>query len=153
MTITLWTDTFATVAEADASRYLRSNKNWTAKTTPEKEGLLKDATNSLNRLRYRGTRDESDQSLSWPRSMNSDRYPAFWFETAYMYNEVSDATCAQVAYDIHRPMGEKLKGQALQMKRDCAPIAKDILRPYMYHTSPNMYEDPSDSSDPDAGND
>ena len=149
MSITLWTDTYCELATADASRYLRSNKNWTAKLDAEKENLLKDATDALNRLRYRGSRDASSQALSWPRTMNSDRFPYDWFDTTYMYNEIAEATCAQVAYDIHRPIGEKLKGQAVQLKRDCAPVAEELLRPYRYHVSPNMYEDPDRYDNPE----
>lgn len=149
--LTLWTDTFCTLPQANASRYLVNNAVWAGLTNAEKRQRLKDATDVLNRLRYRGVRDSSTQALSWPRSMKYLRWPAFWFEDAYINNEIAQATCAQVAYDIHRPGLEKLKGQSRATRGEHSPRAMDILTPYLYINSVNLYEDPEKFEDPDKG--
>lgn len=68
MTITLGTDTFETVAGADA--YFATHPypgTWSAKTDAEKESYLRHATIILDRLRWTGTVANDTQALSWPR--------------------------------------------------------------------------------------
>jgi len=147
MTITLNTDTFCTVASADASRYLVSNENWTNKTTAQKENYLKSATKIINRLRFRGAMDVSTQALEMPRSMAYLNYPENYFTDAYMADRFAEATAAQVAYDLMPPRVSDLKGGIVMKDDKVCPAAMEILRPYIAHlspTSPYDYEDPYD---------
>jgi len=73
MAITVGTDTYITVAEADtyiASWYISTDTQrvaWTALATADKEVLLRNATEALEQLKFIGAKYDSAQTLSFPR--------------------------------------------------------------------------------------
>ena len=86
MAITVGTDTYATLAEADAYAAARSWTDWAALTTAAKELRLTEAAIYLDTsYAWKGAITSSAQAMSWPRSgvtdlegraIASDAYPA-----------------------------------------------------------------------------
>jgi hypothetical protein len=69
MTVTVGTDTYGTVAEADTYWAARSGDDWAGLTTAEKEPLLVKAADYLDRnFRWRGVKATAAQRLQWPRT-------------------------------------------------------------------------------------
>ncbi len=73
MTITVGTDTYATIAEADAyaaAFYLSDDSKrttWDETSTEDKEILLRRATQSIEQIRFPGKKCVESQELSFPR--------------------------------------------------------------------------------------
>jgi len=73
MTITVGTDTYATILEADAYMedfYLSNDEQraiWSGLSDSDKEVHLRNATKSLERLRWIGQKYDTDQALFFPR--------------------------------------------------------------------------------------
>jgi hypothetical protein len=68
MTITVGTDTYATVAEADTYATGRAWTDWLALGTSVKEARLVEAASYLDTsYEWKGRITETDQPLSWPR--------------------------------------------------------------------------------------
>lgn len=75
MTITVGTDTYITILEADA--YLESTRlstdaqlvAWKALNDANKEILLRNATYALERIKFPGKKNDSDQTLMFPRDI------------------------------------------------------------------------------------
>jgi len=73
MTITVGTDTYITVADADT--YVSLNRlstddqreAWDKLATADKEILLRQATAAIERIRFPGIKQDNDQTLSFPR--------------------------------------------------------------------------------------
>jgi hypothetical protein len=145
MAITLWTDTFVTLANANNSRYLADNENWNQKTDAEKEILLKNATKRLNWQLYQGSRESTTQALEWPRNISQrDPWPSYWFEDAYMENILGEATSAQVAWDIAPLNVNDLSGQEVSRVDKICEVARDLLKAYMLIRSPVQFDNWSD---------
>lgn len=66
MALTLFTDTFVTLTDAEA---LIDDTTWSSSSTSQKERALKDATNALNEMTWAGYAVADDQPLSWPRTV------------------------------------------------------------------------------------
>jgi hypothetical protein len=68
MPVTVGTDVYETIAGLDLYHADRSNADWAALTTDQKESLARQATDWIDRnFRFRGTRATADQRLAWPR--------------------------------------------------------------------------------------
>ncbi|RUM43008.1 MAG: hypothetical protein DSY80_06265 [Desulfocapsa sp.] len=73
MTITVGTDTYATIAEADAfitAHFVSMDAQliaWNLLSDADKEVYLRNATIGLERLRFSGAKYDNDQSLFFPR--------------------------------------------------------------------------------------
>lgn len=68
MTLTVGTDVFAAIADADAYWVKRGNDDWVDADLEDKEIWSVKATDFLVRgFRYRGTKETSTQGLPWPR--------------------------------------------------------------------------------------
>lgn len=86
MTLTVGTDTYATLAEADAYATLRGWTDWDALSDPAKELRLTEAAVYLDTsYAWKGTIASETQAMSWPRTgvkdlegrtIASDAYPA-----------------------------------------------------------------------------
>lgn len=86
MTLTVGTDTYATLAEADAYAAARSWADWAALTTAAKELRLTEAAIYLDTsYSWKGSITSEAQAMSWPRTgvvdlegrtIASDAYPA-----------------------------------------------------------------------------
>ena len=69
MTVTLGTDVYITVADADTYWTARGNTSWTGASDATKEVALVKATDYLDRtFVWRGLRLTLEQGLEWPRS-------------------------------------------------------------------------------------
>ena len=85
MTLTVGTDTYATLAEADAYATARSWTDWDALTDAQKEARLTDAATYLDTsYTWKGAITSTAQVMSWPRTgvvdaegrtLASDAYP------------------------------------------------------------------------------
>lgn len=85
MTLTVGTDTYATLAEADAYAAARAWADWDALTDPQKEARLIEAATYLDTsYTWKGMIASGDQVMSWPRFgvrdhegrwIDSDAYP------------------------------------------------------------------------------
>jgi hypothetical protein len=85
MTLTVGTDTYATLAEADAYAAARSWADWAALTDPAKEARLTEAAVYLDTsYAWKGSITSTAQIMSWPRTgvvdgegrtLASDAYP------------------------------------------------------------------------------
>ena len=83
MTLTVGTDTYATLAEADA--YAVDSTDWAALSDPQKESRLKTAAVYLDTsYTWKGAITSTTQAMSWPRTgvidaegrtIASDAYP------------------------------------------------------------------------------
>jgi len=68
MTLTVGTDTYATLAEADAYASARSWTDWAALTDPQKEARLIEAAVYLDTsYEWKGSIADDAQVMSWPR--------------------------------------------------------------------------------------
>lgn len=75
MTITVGTDTYITILEADA--YLESTRlsadtqlvAWLALSDGDKEIMLRNAAYAIERIKFPGKKNDSDQTLSFPRDV------------------------------------------------------------------------------------
>lgn len=85
MSLTVGTDTYVTLAEADAYAALRAWTDWDALADPVKEARLVDAVTYLDTsYTWKGKIASTSQALSWPRtgvvdgegrSLAADAYP------------------------------------------------------------------------------
>lgn len=78
MTLTVGTDTYATLAEADAYAAARSWTDWDALTDAQKEARLTDAATYLDTsYTWKGAITSTAQVMSWPRTgvVDSERRP------------------------------------------------------------------------------
>jgi hypothetical protein len=74
MTITVGTDTYATLAEADAYAALRSWTDWSALSDAAKELRLTEAAVYLDTsYAWKGAITSTTQAMSWPRTGVTDR--------------------------------------------------------------------------------
>lgn len=74
MTITVGTDSYITVAEADAYSVGRGWAAWDTATVDQKEFALKEATVYLDQTyTFKGSIAEATQVLSWPRKEVEDK--------------------------------------------------------------------------------
>lgn len=102
MAITLGTDTYVTVADADTYHTNRGNTGWTGATTEAKEIALRKATDYLDRqFTFRGYKQTQTQLLDWPR------YEAYtddgWLVGDQLSNlpkQLTDACC--IVAEIYR---------------------------------------------------
>lgn len=93
MAITVGTDTFISVADADTYFGTRLySTTWTGATTADKERALRMATAILNRERWAGGITSANQLLAWPRSGAIDQEGRAVSPTA-IPTAVRDATC------------------------------------------------------------
>jgi len=93
MTITVGTDTYITVAEADtyvSENYLSTDDQreyWKGLVDGDKEILLRQATNAIERVKFPGIKQDLDQVLSFPRYATAPtpkrRDPGY----VYLYDE------------------------------------------------------------------
>jgi hypothetical protein len=97
-------ESYVSVAAADAYHAARNNAAWAALPNPDKEAALRKATDYMQqtyRLRWRGARTNTTQSLDWPRfgcyveDISYGRYP-FYVPTTVVPAEVQHA-CAELA--------------------------------------------------------
>lgn len=141
MAITLWTDTFVTLEDANASRYLAGNENWLQKTDPEKETLLKNATKRLDWQTYRGSREETTQALEWPRNISqAEPWKSHWFVDDYMEDILGEATSAQVAWDLAPLNINDLAGQEVSRVDMICDVTRDLLKAYLFIRSPLNFD-------------
>lgn len=111
MTITVGTDTYVTIAEADA--YIESfypttdtqRYDWIRLSDTDKEIHLRNATRAIERIRYPGVKLVSTQALAFPRELAisypprreqaPQNYPFTWVEDdvpdAVKYAEIEEA--------------------------------------------------------------
>jgi len=141
MTISLYTDTFCTVANADLSRYLIKNSNWNALQSADKEKYLKSATKIINWIRFRGERQSDSQALEFKRTIERLNYPEHHFTDAYIEAQLAEATSAQVAYDLAPLSLAQIKGGIVLKEDVVCHAAREILREYIQHFSPTMYSE------------
>lgn len=77
MTITVATDTYITILEADA--YIESTRistdaqrvAWGALSDANKEIMLRNATYAIDRIRFTGKKNDPDQTLAFPRDIRA----------------------------------------------------------------------------------
>lgn len=88
MAITVGTDTYVTVAEADtyiAEHYMSTDFQrieWETLDDVNKEIVLRNATPSIGNIKLNGRKKDSDQVLSFPRCYKNAYYlPISWYET------------------------------------------------------------------------
>jgi len=73
MTLTVGTDTYASLAEAEAYMATLTFKDAWGSADPAKEAALKQAARLLDTLNWKGTRATQAQSMAWPRVDVVDR--------------------------------------------------------------------------------
>ena len=91
MTVTVGTDVFISVADADTFFARRGNTAWAALSTEQKEVFLVKASDAVERrFRWRGTRATAAQRLGWPRldAFDNDDLPLLGIPW-----QVEEATC------------------------------------------------------------
>ncbi len=93
-------DSYVSVAEADAYHAARANTAWAAALTAAKEAALVRATSALDGIysaRWPGARSNETQALDWPRSTAWDRdgYPLVLVPTA-----IKHATCEAALVEL-----------------------------------------------------
>jgi len=107
MAITVGTDTYITVAEADAylaEHYVSTDARltaWDALSDADKEIYLRNATRSIDSVKYSGRPKDREQALKFPRCYSDDTayyadpdYPYVdweWYHGEYCQADVPDA--------------------------------------------------------------
>ena len=142
MAITLWTDTFCTVAEADVSIALFDNNIWLDKTTAQKESYLKAVTKLIDLQVFRGEVAVDGQVLQFPRSFDSvtegaDRiyYPEDFYSTATQTKRLAQACSAQIKKMLSPVQVDDIKGGAYDDRYTLCDEAKEYIKIYMFPVS------------------
>lgn len=136
MAVLLFTDVYATVAQADAR--LNSNAQWTSLQTAQKESILINAAATFDDAGpYSGAPAVNGQPMQFPRSMGNGDY----YTSAQQTVTLRDATMKQVEHLLSvRESGNanfnSSPGVASPLRypavsSSLSPAAYQILRPYM----------------------
>ncbi len=150
MTVTVGTDSFLSLTDADAYFSARLHAgDWSSADDPTKENALKMATARLGRLGYVGSITSDAQMLAWPRYGASDREGRAIADTdipaairaatcelalAFLRN---DLTSDQELRRLHAVRGKRvgdldIRYDAVQMEvSDIPAVVLDILRPLL----------------------
>lgn len=133
MALTLFTDTYATVATADANYQLSTNTRWTELEPMDKETHLKAATNIIDTEHFQGAKDDSAQALKFPRAfIEYGAWPEEIFITAEINARLANACCAQVAYMLAPMSQQQLKGRKMVGDKPMlSPEVQRLLQPYV----------------------
>lgn len=98
MALTVGSDTFISIADADSYWQARNDTTWANATTAEKEAALIIATEFLNnRYDWPGTIADTSQELSWPRI---DAYDVEGRELTGIPTAIEDATAWLAGYAL-----------------------------------------------------
>lgn len=101
MSITVGTNAYISISDADSYHSARGNSSWASLDDTAKEYALIKATNWLDafyRLLWRGTRADYSQGLAWPRSGVEDP-DGYYVDDSSIPQGVKDAVC-EMAYKI-----------------------------------------------------
>lgn len=138
--LTVGTDTYLTVREADALlNGERGAERWDALGDPEKESLLKAAALHIELLRYRGRKYSIFQGLSFPRGLNREIPAAVKRAQALEALALTDAQ-AQNRRALQEQgvqsvslgkVSESYSGAAGFQSPLCSMDAVGLLRPYL----------------------
>lgn len=145
MALTKYTDTYCTVAEADASASLINVDQWQIKfTDAEKEKWLKAASKMIDRLRFLGSRQSDNQAMQFPRNFGFDTtffYDSWFYSTTKIEERLAEGTSAQVAYMISPLQVGQNSGGTLPNRIIISDDAKRWLEPYLNIANPtNVYD-------------
>lgn len=134
MALTVGTDSFISVADADTYWSKRSNSDWTAADPSDKETALINATDYLNNAYdWPGVLADTDQALSWPRD---SAYDLEGRKLTGIPKPIEDATAylagqsvaGTVLFEVHGQAEKRLKAGSVEIE-------------YMDHsTKGNTYE-------------
>lgn len=110
MTLTVGTDTYCTLAEADA--YFANtfnNATWTAIADATAEMALKTACRKMEQLNYIGVKQVEGQSLQFPRSYTNSDYDG-------TPQDVKNAQCELALYLYQNQNNQVLNAQQMGLK-------------------------------------
>jgi hypothetical protein len=143
MTLTLWTDTYCTVADADLSIALFDNNVWLDKTTNQKESYLKVASKMIDLLVFRGDPAADGQPMQFPRDFDTilqaeDRiyYPDEFYTEDEQEKRLAQAVSEQIRVMISPVQIEDIKGGADDRRYTLSDSATDFIRFYINPVSP-----------------
>lgn len=161
MTLTVGTNSYITVAQADSYWSARNNSTWAGATTADKEKALIEATqyidNSFSFIGVHGTLDLDTQPLAWPRDgvvIRSGTFKYVDIENDVVPQAVKDAQ-AELALEALSARLDPVQDRGGAVKKtkvdvieveyfDWAPSAKTfkfvtkLLRPYLESGPGNM---------------
>ena len=130
-------ESYVSVTDADTYHSNRSNTTWAALSTAAKESALRKATDYMvgnYRLKWKGRRVLSTQSLDWPRAgvilEEYNVYPSYGlFQVSYTIvpNEVKNA-CAELALrvSVGTTLADDITQQAI--KKTVGPITVEYSK-------------------------
>lgn len=102
MTITVGTDTYLSVSEADIYWNARNNASWSAATIAEKERCLLEATQYIDgHYDFIGVLNDLNQPLAWPRAgavIHSGAMAGKYFDSDEIPQAIKNA-CAELALE------------------------------------------------------
>lgn len=115
MTLTIATNTYITIADANAYFTARGNAVWSAATDAQKEKALLEATQYLDgAYTYIGVLSDLEQPLAWPRTgavITTGNMRGRDFEADEIPQAIKDAACELAVEAISEslmPVGERL---------------------------------------------
>ena len=106
MTLTVGTDSYIEIAQADTYHLDRNNLDWATQTDPEKEAVIRKATDYLDRTYdWIGEQATQAQRLEWPRT---GAYDSNGFLIEGIPWQVEEAT--SIVADLYRQGSVDLEG-------------------------------------------
>lgn len=121
MTVTVGTDVYLSVTDADAYWSARNNSTWAAATTGQKEKALLEATQYIDgAFSFIGTQNP-DNVLAWPRYdvyITSGNFAGVSYDSTTIPPQIKNA-CAELALDAlsSRLIESKARGGAVKREK------------------------------------